>query len=75
MTLVRDAGGICASTPGDAGASADVDAVYAQLDQEFGQIDILVNNAGRNPMQGKPEAFPLEIWEEVGERIRRVGAS
>jgi gluconate 5-dehydrogenase len=65
VTLVRDAGGICASTPGDAGTSADVDAVYAQLDQEFGQIDILVNNAGRNPMQGKPEAFPFEIWEDV----------
>ena len=65
VTLVREAGGICASRPGDVGASADVEAVYAQLDQEFGQIDILVNNAGRNPMQGKPEAFPLEIWEDV----------
>ena len=65
VTLVREVGGMCASTPGDAGTSADVDAVYAQLDQEFGQIDILVNNAGRNPMQGKPEAFPFEIWEDV----------
>src|SRR6202011_6037514 len=34
-------------------------------DQAFGQVDILVNNAGRNPMQGNPEAFPLEIWEDV----------
>jgi NAD(P)-dependent dehydrogenase (short-subunit alcohol dehydrogenase family) len=63
--LVRAAGGQCATRPGDTGASDDVDAVYQQLDQEFGQIDILVNNAGRNPMQGKPEAFPLEIWEDV----------
>jgi NAD(P)-dependent dehydrogenase (short-subunit alcohol dehydrogenase family) len=63
--LVRAAGGQCATRPGDTGSSDDVDAVYQQLDQEFGQIDILVNNAGRNPMQGKPEAFPLEIWEDV----------
>lgn len=65
VALVRDAGGICASRPGDAGSSTDVEGVYAQLDQEFGHIDILVNNAGRNPMQGRPEAFPLDIWEDV----------
>jgi NAD(P)-dependent dehydrogenase (short-subunit alcohol dehydrogenase family) len=63
--LVGAAGGECATRPGDAGSSDDVDAVYHQLDHEFGQIDILVNNAGRNPMQGTPEAFPLEIWEDV----------
>jgi NAD(P)-dependent dehydrogenase (short-subunit alcohol dehydrogenase family) len=63
--LVRAAGGHCGTRPGDTGSSDDVDAVYQQLDQEFGQIDILVNNAGRNPMQGRPEAFPLEIWEDV----------
>jgi NAD(P)-dependent dehydrogenase (short-subunit alcohol dehydrogenase family) len=62
---VRAAGGECATRPGDTGSSDDVDAVFQQLDQAFGQIDILVNNAGRNPMQGRPEAFPLEIWEEV----------
>jgi NAD(P)-dependent dehydrogenase (short-subunit alcohol dehydrogenase family) len=63
--LVRAAGGTCATRPGDTGASDDVDAVYQQLDHEFGQIDILINNAGRNPMQGKPEEFPLEIWQDV----------
>jgi NAD(P)-dependent dehydrogenase (short-subunit alcohol dehydrogenase family) len=63
--LVRAAGGQCVTRPGDTGSSDDVDAVYAQLDREFGQINILVNNAGRNPMQGKPEEFPLEIWENV----------
>src|SRR5262249_30680929 len=34
-------------------------------DQDFGQLDVLVNNAGRNPMQGRPEDFPLEIWDDV----------
>jgi NAD(P)-dependent dehydrogenase (short-subunit alcohol dehydrogenase family) len=63
--MIRTAGGTCALRPGDTGASDDVAAVYAQLDQEFGKIDILVNNAGRNPVQGKPELFPLEIWKDV----------
>jgi len=63
--LVRAAGGTCAVRPGDTGSSDDVDSVYAQLDQDFGQLDVLVNNAGRNPMQGRPEDFPLEIWQDV----------
>ncbi len=63
--LVRAGGGTCATWVGNTGVSDDVDAVFAALDQAFGRIDILVNNAGRNPMQGRPEAFPLEIWEEV----------
>jgi NAD(P)-dependent dehydrogenase (short-subunit alcohol dehydrogenase family) len=63
--LVREAGGTCATANGDSGSSADVEAIFQQLDREFGEIDILVNNAGRNPMQGRPEEFPLEIWEEV----------
>jgi NAD(P)-dependent dehydrogenase (short-subunit alcohol dehydrogenase family) len=63
--LVRAAGGTCATQPGDTGSAHDVDAVYAEVDREFGQIDILVNNAGRNPMQGRPEVFPLDIWEDV----------
>jgi NAD(P)-dependent dehydrogenase (short-subunit alcohol dehydrogenase family) len=62
---VRAAGGTCATATGDTGSSADVDAVFAQLDQEFGRVDILVNNAGGNPMQGRPEDFPLDIWEAV----------
>jgi NAD(P)-dependent dehydrogenase (short-subunit alcohol dehydrogenase family) len=64
-TLVRAAGGTVVTQTCDTGSSADVDAAFARLDQEFGQVDVLVNNAGRNPMQGRPEVFPLEIWEEV----------
>ena len=63
--LVRGAGGTCATRVEDVGSPADVDAVFAQLDSDFGQIDVLVNNAGGNPMQGKPEEFPLQIWEQV----------
>jgi len=63
--LVRANGGVCATCVGDSGSSDDVDVVFAHLDEAFDRIDILVNNAGRNPMQGRPETFPLEIWDEV----------
>src|SRR5262249_44816002 len=63
--LVRGAGGTCATRAGDSGSHSDVDQVFAELDTAFGQIDVLVNNAGRNPMQGQPEIFPLDIWEDV----------
>ena len=63
--LVRAAGGTCAIQTGDTGSGADVERVYAQLDHDFGNLDVLVNNAGHNPMQGRPEDFPLNIWEHV----------
>jgi NAD(P)-dependent dehydrogenase (short-subunit alcohol dehydrogenase family) len=63
--LVRADGGQCALRDGDVGSVSDVEAIFAELDHTFGQIDILVNNAGRNPMQGKPEEFPLDIWQDV----------
>jgi len=63
--LVRAAGGTCASRTGDSGSAEDVEAVLADLDGAFGRVDILINNAGRNPMQGRPEVFPLEIWDDV----------
>lgn len=64
-SLVQADGGVCATAVCDTGSSEDVEAAFASLDREFGQVDILVNNAGGNPMQGKPEVFPLEIWEQV----------
>ncbi len=63
--LVRGSGAKCETWVGDSGSSADVDAAFAHLDEAFGRIDVLVNNAGGNPMQGRPEAFPLDIWESV----------
>jgi NAD(P)-dependent dehydrogenase (short-subunit alcohol dehydrogenase family) len=62
---VRSHGGTCATRVCDTGSADDVDAAFGQLDRDFGQVDILINNAGRNPMQGKPELFPLDVWEQV----------
>ena len=63
--LVRSDGGTCATQVCDSGAREQVEAAFARLDDTFGQVDVLVNNAGRNPMQGRPEVFPLDIWDEV----------
>src|SRR3989442_2325883 len=63
--LVRANGARCATWVADSASSAYVDAAFAQLDQTFAKVDILVNNAGGNPMQGRPEVFPLDIWESV----------
>jgi len=63
--LVTAEGGRAASAPVDSADPASVDAAFAALDAAFGRIDILVNNAGINPMQGRPEDFPLDVWDRV----------
>jgi NAD(P)-dependent dehydrogenase (short-subunit alcohol dehydrogenase family) len=63
--IVRAAGGTCATRIADSGSAEDVEAAFTDLDSAFGQVDILINNAGGNPMQGRPEVFPLDIWEGV----------
>jgi gluconate 5-dehydrogenase len=65
VRLVREAGGTAASHPGDVARAEDVDAVFDALDGTFDRLDILVNNAGINPQQGRPEDFPLDVWDRV----------
>src|SRR5262245_57474750 len=63
--LVEASGTRGVSHPADVGNEAEVDAVFDALDAAFGRVDVLVNNAGINPTQGKPERFPIAIWEQV----------
>jgi len=54
----------CSSQAADVGSGADIDALFARLDEVFGQIDVLVNIAGIGP-KGRPEAYPLDVWDQV----------
>ena len=63
--LVRDAGGRAASAGGDVTQAGAVHAIMADFDAAFDRLDILVNNAGINPHQGRPENFPIDVWDQV----------
>jgi NAD(P)-dependent dehydrogenase (short-subunit alcohol dehydrogenase family) len=62
---VAAAGGACTTLVGDASDPAHIEALVEAAAADFGAIDGLVNNAGINPQQGTPEAFPMDVWEEV----------
>jgi NAD(P)-dependent dehydrogenase (short-subunit alcohol dehydrogenase family) len=62
---VRAIGTRCESATGDVSKPEDVAAVMDAFDGAFDRLDILVNNAGINPRQGRPEDYPLEIWDRV----------
>ncbi len=51
--------------PSDSSDQASIDRVFAALDERFGRLDVLLNAAGINPMQGRPEDFPMEVWALV----------
>lgn len=63
--LVAAEGARCETATCDTADAASVDGAFAALDRAFGRIDVLVNNAGINPMQGRPEEFPTEVWDRV----------
>jgi NAD(P)-dependent dehydrogenase (short-subunit alcohol dehydrogenase family) len=50
---------------GDVAVPDDVAAVFDHLDASFDRLDVLVNNAGINPLQGRPEDFPMDVWNHV----------
>ncbi|MBM3277088.1 MAG: SDR family oxidoreductase [Candidatus Handelsmanbacteria bacterium] len=47
----------------DVSQPAEVEALFAALDREFGQIDILVNNVYAFPSRVRPAELKLEDWE------------
>lgn len=53
-----------ASIRADIGDQADITALFALLDTEFGRIDVLVNNVGIGARY-RPEDLPLEAFERV----------
>lgn len=63
--LVRDAGGSCVTLVGDAADPDHIAALTDRTQETYGWINGLVNNAGINPQQGRPEDFPMDVWDEV----------
>jgi NAD(P)-dependent dehydrogenase (short-subunit alcohol dehydrogenase family) len=62
---VEGLGAACLAVQSDSGDQASIDRVFEALDGRFGRVDVLLNAAGINPMQGRPEDFPMEIWALV----------
>ncbi|MDG9882548.1 3-hydroxybutyrate dehydrogenase [Pseudomonas sp. GD04058] len=57
-------GGKVAHHPADLGDVAQLDALFAHAQEEFGGIDILVNNAGIQHVAPVDE-FPVERWDAI----------
>lgn len=49
----------------DVSQPAEVEALFAELDREFGQIDILVNNVYAFPSRVRPAELSLADWEQT----------
>lgn len=54
----------CVWCRADVGEPADIEAMFALLDREYGQIDILVNNVAAG-CRARPEELSLEDWQRV----------
>jgi NAD(P)-dependent dehydrogenase (short-subunit alcohol dehydrogenase family) len=63
--LVRATGAQAASCGGDVSQPAEVAAIMSRFDLAYDRLDILINNAGINPHQGRPEEFPIDVWNTV----------
>jgi NAD(P)-dependent dehydrogenase (short-subunit alcohol dehydrogenase family) len=54
----------CATIVADMSQPADIDALFALVDAEFGRIDILVNNVGIGARH-RPEELPIDEFRKV----------
>jgi len=55
----------CVAIPGDQSVEADVDALFAQTVERFGQLDVLVNNAAVTGSIGNIWELDLAGWQET----------
>lgn len=70
---IKEKGGDATATYADISDPGDVDAMYKQIDREFGGIDILVNNAGIDGTQALVWESDVDNWRKVVE-INLFGA-
>lgn len=67
VSQIRSAGGIAISIQADVSKDAEVRAMIARVDREFGRLDVLVNNAGwstRVPHRSLDELTD-DIWDKT----------
>jgi 3-oxoacyl-[acyl-carrier protein] reductase len=67
VSQIRSAGGIAISIQADVSKDAEVRAMIARVDREFGRLDVLVNNAGwstRVPHRNLDELTD-DIWDKT----------
>lgn len=62
---IRAAGGRARAWKLDVSVEAEVAAVMAEIDREFGRLDILVNNAGISGANGTAEEITEAEWDKV----------
>ena len=51
--------------PADVTQPAEVDAVFAAMEEKFGRLDLLFNNAGRGTPALTPDMLEVELWMQV----------
>jgi 3-oxoacyl-[acyl-carrier protein] reductase len=67
VSEIHSAGGTAIAIPADVSNDAEVHAMFAQVEREFGRLDILVNNAGwstRVP-HGNLDQLTDDIWDKT----------
>ncbi len=63
-TIAREAGVKVAYSPADMTKPAEIAAMVADAEKEFGSVDILVNNAGIQHV-APVEDFPIDKWDQI----------
>jgi NAD(P)-dependent dehydrogenase (short-subunit alcohol dehydrogenase family) len=62
---IASAGGTCVVVRTDVSRIADLDALIAQVEAQFGHLNVLVNNAGALPEATRAEHMSLADWQRA----------
>ena len=65
VAAIRASGGTAQAFGGDVSQRADMDALFAAMDQSFGGIDILVNNAGLDGARADCATSDPDAWQKT----------
>ena len=63
---INASGGEALTVQADVRVDADIDAMFAKIDNDFGGVDVLVSNAN---MSFTPKPFLEQTWEEFSQKL------